>query len=49
MEILKMVFITVIIIMSLSVGYFKNDKKKRNIAIGLLGVAIAFYVAIFLA
>lgn len=42
----KLLLITLIILISLSVGYFK-DKKKKMIAIAALGICCAFYVAIF--
>ena len=42
----KLIMITLIIILSLSVGYFKD--RKRYAAIGVLGLVIAFYAAVFL-
>ena len=42
----KLILITLIILLSLSVGYLKDDKKKRLIAIVCLGIVLAFYVAV---
>jgi len=41
-----MVLITLIILLSLSVGYLKYDRTKRIIAIVGLGIVLAIYVAV---
>ena len=44
MSIQRMILITVIIVLSLAVGYLR-DRKKRLIALVVLGVVLAFYIS----
>ena len=43
MDITKSILVAVIIILSLTVGYLR-EKKKRLIALVILGVVLAFYI-----